>query len=368
MYFVISAGGTAGHINPALAVADELRSRGHRILFVGTSERIESELATDAGFDFRGLSLTGFDRARPWTMLTSIAKILRATGVCKRLFTDDRPDAVVGFGAYVSIPVCRAAFSMDIPVIVHEQNSIPGMANTYLCRHADVTALTYEESKEHLKPKHPAIVVGNPVRAQFETASRDAGRNAYHIPDSATLLCVCGGSLGARHLNQAMAAMKDTLLSIDDLYIIHSAGSRDGEALRETLSLSEEEAKRWQVFDYISDMDDVLAASDLVVSRSGASSLAEIMTVGVPAILVPYPYARSDHQTINARAVVDAGAAELVPDDEVEGEGFAALVVELIRDPERRATMHSACERFSGSNARNALTDIIISTAKDQPR
>ena len=358
MYFVVSAGGTAGHINPAIAVADELRSRGHRILFVGTPNHIEAKLAVDAGFDFKGFEVAGFDKARPWTLATSGAKIMKATSAAKAMLKADRPDAVLTFGAYVSIPVGRAATSLGIPLIIHEQNSVPGMANTYLAKKADVTALTYEESAKHLQPKNPPVIIGNPVRASFETCSRARGRELLGIPDDATVMLAFGGSLGAQHLNAAVAAMKDQLLAIPNLHVVHGTGKADYQAAKDKLNLTEEESKRWHLFEYIDQMGDVLAASDMVVSRAGASSLAEIMTLGIPAVLVPFPYARGDHQTLNASGCVAAGAACLIPDAEVEGEEFASTVLDLATNPDRRAVMAQACSQFSGSSARIQLADI----------
>lgn len=363
LYFVVSAGGTAGHINPALAVADELRRRGHDILFVGTPDHIEAKLAKQAGFEFVGFSVSGFDKAHPLTLISSSRKLLKATKQARRMFEERRPDAVLTFGAYVSIPVGRAAGEMGIPLIVHEQNSVPGMANTYLAKRADVTALTYEESAEHLECRNAPVVIGNPVRASFETCSRAAGRELLGIPEDALVLLVFGGSLGAQHLNAAICAMKEQLLSLDGLYVVHSTGERDYDATVQALGLDGEQKKRWQVFKYIDRMGDVLAASDLVVSRAGASSLAEIMTLGVPAVLVPYPYARGDHQTLNARSCVSAGAAELVADAEVESPRFSELVMELLTDGERRDRMAAASKKLSGSDARIRLADMAVELA-----
>jgi UDP-N-acetylglucosamine--N-acetylmuramyl-(pentapeptide) pyrophosphoryl-undecaprenol N-acetylglucosamine transferase len=179
LYFVVSAGGTAGHINPALAVADELRRRGHRILFVGTPDHIESKLAIQANFDFIGLEVAGFDRAHPLTLITSGTKILKATRKVKDLFAKERPDAVLTFGAYVSIPVGRAAFEMGIPLICHEQNSVPGMANSYLAKHADIMALTYEESASKLECKNPPVVIAIPCARRSRPAAVPRGARCW---------------------------------------------------------------------------------------------------------------------------------------------------------------------------------------------
>lgn len=364
MNFIISAGGTAGHINPALAVADELRRRGHSVYFVGTPDHIEARLAKEAGFEFTGFSVSGFDKAKPWTLATSSIKLLRASRAAKRLFKEKQPDAVATFGAYVSIPVGRAAFETGIPLIIHEQNSVPGMANAYLAHHADVIAVTYPESAPELKGRHEPVVVGNPVRSSFEAVSKDRAREALGIPNDARVLLVMGGSLGAQHLNTALCEMKDALLALDDLYVIHSTGTSDHDRVVEELALTDEQAERWRVFPYIDSMSEVLSASDLVVSRAGASSVAEIMTVGVPAIFVPYPYARGDHQTLNAQACVNAGAAKLVSDDEVEGEAFSDLILTLLADGATRDTMAQASKSLSGSNARRKLADLIEQSAQ----
>ncbi len=363
MYFVISAGGTAGHINPALAVADELRGRGHEVLFVGTPDHIESKLACQAGFPFVGFEVSGFDKAHPLTLISSGRKILKATKKAKALFSEHRPDAVLTFGAYVSIPVGRAAHEMGIPLLVHEQNSVVGMANSYLAKYADVMAVTYEESVAQLESKSTPVVIGNPVRASIEHSSAARGRALCGVPEDATMLLVFGGSLGAQHLNRALVNMKGRLLALDNFYIVQSTGEADHDAVVEQLALTPEEQKRWKVFSYIDQMGDVLAASDLVVSRAGASSLAEIMTLGVPAVLVPYPHARGDHQTLNARSCVAAGAACLVADSQVETEEFSELVLDLLADTAKRDTMAAASKKLSGSDARKRLADMAIQAA-----
>ncbi len=364
MYFVVSAGGTAGHINPALAVADELRGRGHEVAFVGTDDRMEARLVPEAGFEFTGLSVAGFDKARPWTLVSSATKLLAATKKVEGMFRARRPDAVLGFGAYVSIPVGRAAHALHIPLVIHEQNSVPGMANDYLARRADLTALTYEASREFLKPGGECIVCGNPVRKSVEQSDAAAGRAAFGIDADATVLLVTGGSLGAHRLNAAVCALKEQLLAIDGLVVVHSTGAQDFEFVKGQLALAPHEEARWKVFPYIERMGECMAASDFAVSRAGASSLAELATLHLPAVLVPYPHARGDHQTLNARAYVDSGAAVLVADADVEGVQFSSAVLELAGDARRRATMRKACEGLSGADARKTIADAAVRLAR----
>ena len=364
MQFVVSAGGTAGHINPALAVADELRGRGHDILFVGTPDHLEATLARDAGFEFAGFRVSGFDKAHPTTLVTSGVKILRAARTVQRLFGERRVDAAVTFGAYVCVPVGLAATRTGVPLVVHEQNSIPGMANVFLAQRADAVALAYDSCAQHLDPKSPPVVCGNPVRASFGGTDRATARRKLSIPMTATVLSVMGGSLGASHINRAVCKMKKRLLSTEDLVVIHSAGQGDFEATEAELALRDKQRERWRLFSYIDDIADVLAASDLVISRAGASSLAEIATLGVPSVLVPYPHARADHQTLNAHALADIGAACIVADSDLDTDGFPALVLDLLSDPARLVRMSRAARTLSGHDARTALADLVCSVAR----
>ena len=362
MYFVISAGGTAGHINPALAVADELKQAGHDILFVGTPDRLESKLAVDAGFSFVGLSIAGFDKARPWTLISSGLKLIKATNKVVSMFKDKRPDACLGFGAYVSIPVGRAAYSQHIPLIIHEQNSVPGMANKYLAKRADITALTYPASEQYMQAKGRVEVVGNPVRSSVEKSSRENARKSLDIAEDATVMLITGGSLGAKYINDAVVSFKDELLQVDDLIILHSTGKADYDRVCEQLNLSVEQQSRWKVFSYIENMGDCMAASDFILSRAGASSLAEIMTLQIPSVLIPYTYARGDHQTLNAQNCVKAGAACLVV--EGEDEKLKKEVLELATNADKRACMCNACKSLSGSDARKKIAAFACELAQ----
>ena len=201
MKVVLSGGGTAGHINPALALADILRDRGHEVLFAGTPTGVEARLVAQAGIEFVPFEAAGFDRQAPWTLATSTLKILGSARKAKRWMREISPDVVVGFGGYVCIPVGLAAESLGVPVVVHEQNSVMGMANAYLSKGAAQVALTYEVAGEQVADKSKIVITGNPVRKSIFASTREAGRAYLGIPEDALMLLVFGGSLGARHLN-----------------------------------------------------------------------------------------------------------------------------------------------------------------------
>lgn len=361
----IAAGGTAGHINPALALAEELAARGHHVTFYGQPTRLEATLVPEAGFDFCEMNVSGFDRSRPWTLVQALVRMAAAERRLGKVFAERGvPDVAIGFGAYVELPLIRWCHAHGVPCLIHEQNSVPGLANkvsSTQCKDVCVAFPAALGAFAKAKAKGAELVVtGNPVRRDVVDADAAAGRASLGIPDDARVLLVFGGSLGARHLNQAIAGLKDELLSRSDLHVVHSTGAKCHDEALEALALTPEEERRWHVLSYISNMGDVLACADLVVSRAGASSVAEISALAVPSVLVPYPFATADHQTTNARYLVDEGAAILVADDDLDDEAkFARPLLELLDDPERLAAMREAAKGTGAERAASALADRV---------
>ena len=360
----IAAGGTAGHINPALALAEELCARGHHVTFYGQPNRLESRLVPEAGHDFVSTRVTGFDRTRPWTLVSALVRMKRAEGELARKFdADGAPDVAVGFGAYVEMPLLRLCYKRSIPYVIHEQNSVAGLANRTCARNASAVCLSLPDARSAFEdavgPATSLVVTGNPVRRSVVEASREAGRTAFGIGEDETMLLVFGGSLGARHLNQAVSAMRDDLLARPAVHVVHSTGNELFDEVVEGLSLDDEQASRWDIRPYINNMGEALAAADLVVSRAGASSIAEIAALAVPSVLVPYPLATGDHQTTNARFLVEAGAAELVSDDKLDESGFSELVLGLVDDEGRREAMRSSARALAQHLAAKNLADQV---------
>ena len=359
MLAVLSGGGTAGHINPAIALADELAARGHEVRFAGTPNGVEARLITEAGIPFTPFEAAGFNRNHPTTIVKGVRLISKSTKAAKKWFEEIRPDVVVAFGGYVCLPVGRAAEQMGVPVVLHEQNSVMGMANKSLAGKASTVCLTYEHAATDVHDRGKVVVTGNPVRSSVLSATREQGRAMLGIPTESRMLLVFGGSLGARHINQAVCALKERLLAEDDLYIVHVTGPKEYDTVVNDLDLTPEQARRWMLFGYQDHMGKCLAAADAVVSRSGATSLAEISALGIPALLVPFPFATEDHQTTNARAYVDAGCAFMIADDEVEGPEFERLLLELVQDAGVRERMTQAAHEQKTRDAVRLLADEV---------
>ncbi len=365
----IAAGGTAGHINPALALAEELRDRGHEVHFFGQATRLEAQLVPQAGFDFTPIRVTGFDRARPWTLVSALWRMRRAqAAIGRHLAATRHPDVAVGFGAYVELPLLNWCASQGIPVVLHEQNSVPGLANKALAAKAARVCVSLpvaiDAFRERVGAATQIVVTGNPVRSSVIRASGAAGRAHNDIPADATLLVVFGGSLGAAHLNEGVIALKDELLGREGLYLIHSTGQRDYDHVVSALDLTDEQAGRWQVRPYIDAMGEVLAASDLVLARAGASSIAEIAALAVPSMLVPYPHATADHQTTNATYLVGVGAAVMLADDRIDTPAFSHELLSLVDDGARREAMRVAARSLGQDRAASALADQVESAAQ----
>lgn len=368
----IAAGGTAGHINPALALAEELTARGHSVRFYGQSSRLEAELVPAAGFELVGLEVSGFIRSKPWTLATALRRLKKAESLLVQRFQSgelSKPDVAVGFGAYIELPLLRACRRLRIPYVLHEQNSVPGLANRMMASNASRLCLSVPAARQAFVKhnKHldlgRVLLTGNPVRASVLSATCADGRAHFNIAPDKTVLLVFGGSLGADHINNCMSELKNDLLSRENLVVIHGTGQRGYTAAVEKLALTPEQAKRWLLFEYLSDMPLALAASDLVISRAGASSIAEIAARGLPSILVPFPEATEDHQTINAKYLVDAGAARLFADHALSSSDFAQTLFELLDKPELREQMHYAAKSLAQDKAALLLADAVEKAA-----
>ena len=328
---------------------------------MGTPAGLEARLVPEAGFRFYPLAARGIDRSRPWTVVTAVFTTAGSTLKARRIIKSFQPDVVMGFGAYVSLPVGLAADLTRVPLVLHEQNSVPGLANRVMSRWAERIGVTYPESVGYLHGKDRVTVTGNPVRPEVLAHSRASGRAALGLDEGSLVLVVFGGSRGARHLNQATIDLYPKLREVPGLQVVHVAGRAEADDVRARLTeVAGGEATGYTVLDYLDDMGAAIAAADLVVARAGATSIAEITAVGRAAILVPYPYATDDHQTRNARGVVEAGAALLVADAALDSPAYAEALLGLLGDRDARERMAGASKALGRPDAATRVMRLAV--------
>jgi UDP-N-acetylglucosamine--N-acetylmuramyl-(pentapeptide) pyrophosphoryl-undecaprenol N-acetylglucosamine transferase len=353
---VIAAGGTAGHVVPALAIADALRARGAEVEFIG-GERAEAELVPAAGYPFHRVRVRGLDRRRPVRAALALLLATGATLRAIRLLGRLRADAVLGGGGYVAGPVGVAATLLRRPLVLTEADSHLGVTNRLLAPFAKRVFLAFPLGGRRRKRKW--IVSGRPVPAATGRVDRAAARARFGIGPDELCVLVFGGSLGARRLNEAALA---AFGAAAPCAVLHASGQRDHEDLRRQLD-ELGSPPHYHLYPYIEPFADALAAADLVVARAGGSVM-EVAAAGLPAVLVPYPHATADHQTANARFVEAAGAAVVVPDAELDGPRLAREVGALLAAPRRLAAMANAAQAVARPDAAEAVADALIALAR----
>ena len=367
---LFACGGTGGHVYPAIAIADAVRAERPRaaIAFAGTRDRMEWAAVPRAGYPIHAVTVSGFQRgltagalrrnaAFPFRLAAGLRDSLRLVGAFDA-------DVVVGTGGYVSGPVGLAAVLRRRPLVIQEQNATAGVTNRLLARAASRVFVGFEAALADLPG---ATVAGNPVRADLVAASatpeaRSAARAALGLAPDAHVLLVTGGSLGAAPLNRAVAAGLGTLLAQPDVAVVWAAGTRFYDAVRASAPVHE----RLHLVPYLDRMDLAYAAADLAVARSGATTCSELAATGTPSILVPSPNVTADHQTRNAAALADAGAAVLLPEPRLAAE-FEATVAALLADPARRATMRTACAAVARPDAAREIARAALALAGTRP-
>lgn len=369
MKFLFAAGGTGGHINPALAVAGELRERypDSEILFVGTKDKMESRLVPQAGFDFATISISGFQRKISFENIMKNIRTLfylsTSSFQTRKILKSFKPDVVIGFGGYVSGPVLRCAYKMGIPTAIHEQNAFPGVTNKALAKHVDRVMITVDSVRKYLDAKNECVLTGLPVRGEMLRADRDFSRAQMGIKDDETLILSMGGSLGARAINEAAVELITKRADEKGYRFLHSMGSYGlwvPDKIREN-GIDLESHKNIEIREYISDMDVCMSAADIVICRAGASSLSEIEALGKASILVPSPNVAENHQYHNAMALVNNGAAIMIEEKDLTGERLIKEVDELVGNKEKREQTGLNARNMAMIDAKKNIADIIVS-------
>lgn len=344
MRVILAGGGTAGHCNPAIAIASIIKAKNKdaEILFVGNAGKIEETLVQKAGFAFKAVQTQGFRRKLTLDNFKTVQLYLKARSDCKALIRDFKPDIVIGTGGYVSGPVVAAAQSLGIPTCIHEQNAYPGVTSKMLSRKADIVFISFPGSEQYFGKTKKMILSGNPLRAEILSTDRKEAREKLGIPEDAFYLLSFAGSLGALEINRAMVEFIAENAKKKDFYHTHATGDRGWswmpEALRDK-GFDVEKKGAISVQAYLYDMPLHLAAADAVISRAGAITLGELTALGKPAVLIPSPNVTHNHQYYNARSLSDRGGAILLEEKDLSAARLYELILGLKEHPEQRAAL-----------------------------
>lgn len=349
MRILFAGGGTAGHINPALAVAGYIKERhpDAEISYIGTADKLEAKLVPEKGYDFYTIDVAGFKRKiTPGNIIKNVDAVKKAVTASvrsKTLLQQIKPDIVVGTGGYVSGPVLKQAQKLRIKTAIHEQNAFPGVTTKMLAKNADVVMLAMPEAERRLKLNKKPVITGNPIRSELLKTTREQARKMLGL-DNRPLILSFGGSLGARRINESVIELIKWHNGTEKFYHIHGAGKSGYAAMTESLKdikLSEAISVR----EYINDMDLCMAASDLVICRAGAITLSELQVCGKPSLLIPSPYVAENHQFHNAMTLKRIGAAEIIEEKDLTGESLIEKVSLLIENKPLLCRMGEAARK-----------------------
>lgn len=372
MKFLFTCGGTAGHINPALGVAQRLKELlpDCDILFVGAEGHMESELVPREGFPIKTVKITNISRSINMDGLKHNAKtvknVITSLSQAKTIIRDFKPDVVIGTGGYVCYPVLKAAHSLKIPTVVHESNAVPGLTTKMLAGTTDKILVGFEESKQYYKHKEKVVVTGTPVRKDFRNSEKKAAREKLGLDQDKPLVVSVWGSLGATFMNNTMVGFIGKAFGNPFFGLIHSAGRSGYKKMlddMEKAGIKNAKERGMDVREYIYDMPLVMAAADLVVCRSGASTLSELAVLGRPAILVPSPNVTNNHQEKNARVLEKAGAAVLIPESEINEDKLLGAVSLLLSRPDTLDAMSEQMKKIGVGDATEKIAEIILNLA-----
>ena len=368
MKFVLTCGGTAGHINPALAVAGRLRDLmpDSEFLFLGAEGKMEMELVPREGYAIRPLKITNISRGRSLAALAhnldTVKNVLLSEREARSILEEFRPNAVIGTGGYVCYPVLMAASKLHIPTLVHESNAAPGLTTKLLAKHVDRIMVGFDESRKHYPDPKRVTVTGTPVRGEFSRYSQAEAKRELGLDPETPLVVSVWGSLGSGHMNQILTEILPLLGRQREFRLIHSIGSRDFKAVSEKLnrlSVSAQDCGA-DVSEYIYDMPRVMAAADLILCRAGASTLAELTYLGKPVIIVPSPNVTDNHQEKNARVLERAGGARVFLEGEFDAASLLQEVRELLHDRGRLKEMSKAMRSLAVSDAADKICEQIL--------
>ncbi len=366
MRVMIAGGGTGGHLFPGIAVAEEFKNRdaATEVIFVGTESGIEARIVPREGYPIRFIRAEGFVGMTFIGKIKAMLKAVLSAVDSYRIIKTIRPDIVIGVGGYASGAVMLLAYLMSIPTIVLEQNSVPGLTNKILGKFVDTVCITYQESISFF-PSGKTFLTGNPVRLNLLKGSAETGYRLFSLEKGLFTIFAFGGSLGARSINRALVDALHYLQDLKDkIQFLHQTGQNEYETIRNAYR---EGGFKGTIAPFIYQMGEAYAVADLVISRAGATTLAELTSLGKPAILIPYPFAAGNHQELNAMKLQAIGAAKMLLDRELRGEALAAGIREFTINERMRDEMQKTSRSVGRPDACMKVVDIAMSLIKKSP-
>lgn len=357
---VIAGGGTGGHLFPGMALAEHFEKHYQvRIVFIGTSYGIENKILPKTHYIFERIWMRGLQRKIDIGNLLFPLRLVVSLGQCAAIYSRYKPSIVVGTGGYVSGPALLAGLLLGVPTAIQEQNSYPGLVNRLIGKRVSQVHLTFQDSRAYFGSKDSVYVSGNPVRAGLGNVEKAAALERFQLsPEKATIF-VFGGSQGARAINKTVTDTLPALKQLGNIQILWAAGKPDFNKISQETSHYD----FVHVYEFIEDMASAYAAADVVLSRAGATALSEIALAGLPAILVPFPFAAAGHQERNARSVEKAGAAQVVPQQEFTATNLLDRLKGLFSDRDKLANMSKAAFALAKPNAAREIADKIMTLA-----
>ncbi len=325
MKILIAAGGTGGHINPGIAIGSMLKDRGDEVKFIGTEKGLEKDLVPKAGFDILYIHAQGLYRGLSLKNIETIMTLKKGIDECKKIINDEKPDLVIGTGGYVTAPLMIAAIKEKIPSMIHESNALPGKTTIWLSKKVDVIALGFDDAKKRVPNAKKAVFTGNPTKMNIELGKEEMKKK---LGINGKMVLVFGGSQGAKKINDTMVEFINANEQLG-YEVIYATGPKNYD---EVISEINAKNNHFKIEKYIYNMNEVMRAADLVVCRSGALTVTEIAIVGVPAIMIPFPYAAENHQFFNAKTLEDVGAGIIIEEDKLTKDLLKRTIEELIYD------------------------------------
>jgi UDP-N-acetylglucosamine--N-acetylmuramyl-(pentapeptide) pyrophosphoryl-undecaprenol N-acetylglucosamine transferase len=363
MKIVVSGGGTGGHIYPALALIREIQMKSidAQFLYIGTENGLESKIVKREGINFKTIHISGFKRTLSMDNVKTVFRFLKGVSDSKRILKEFKPDVVIGTGGYVCGPVVYAAAKLRIPTIIHEQNSVPGLTNKFLSRYVNNIAICFEEAKNFF-PSEKVVFTGNPRATEVLGKDAIKGRLSVGLKTNVPAVLIVGGSRGAKPINEAVIKSL-TELGQKPYQILYVTGDVHYQDVKNEVELVGN-PNNVIIKPFINNMPEVLAGMDLVVARAGATTLAELTSLGIPSILIPSPYVTNNHQERNARALSEKGAAKLVLEKDLSGKLLVEKIDSILLHNDKLLDMKERSKALGVPDAADQLYKLMIQLAR----